>query len=97
MLFWDAACWESIREALSSDGDEVALWHELGPDAARDAVLRVHNIVFSQIGAYAHSMVEFGCKRGKARQFVRRLCSAYQLGEEQRHMLLKLPLLDDEE
>ena len=29
------ACWESIREALSSDGDEVALWHELGPDAAR--------------------------------------------------------------
>ncbi len=53
-------------------------------------VLRVHNIIFSQIGAYAHSMIEFGCPKALTVQFVRRLSTSYQLSEEQRGMLLAI-------
>ena len=59
-------------------------------DEARDAVLRVHNIVFSNVGAFAHSMVEFGCSPDVARQFVHRISSAYQLHEDQREALLSM-------
>lgn len=98
MKFWDEACWQSILEQLEEGNQAPVKWHELGPDAARDAVLRVHNIVFSQIGAYAHSMVEFGCPRRQARLFVCRLSAAYQLSEDQCQMLLGLPhLLEDED
>lgn len=84
--FWDDACEKSIMEQLA-DADRNA-WHDLGREELRDMVLRVHNAVFAQIGAYAHSMVEFGCPRHRARQFVRRLCATYELSEDMRFMLM---------
>jgi len=62
----------------------------MGPHEVRDAVFRVHNIVFSQVAAYAHSMVEFGCNKKLATHFVRRLAATYQLAEDQKQMLLAL-------
>jgi len=92
MKFWDEACWQSIAESLKEGqgSGHGEVWHGLGPLETRDAVLRVHNIVFSQVGAYAHSMVEFGCPPALAKQFVRRLAATYQLGEDQKDMLLAL-------
>jgi hypothetical protein len=91
MKFWDEACWQSIAESLKEGhGSGADSWHAMGPLETRDAVLRVHNIVFSQVGAYAHSMVEFGCPPSLAKQFVRRLAATYQLGEDQKEMLLAL-------
>jgi hypothetical protein len=43
-----------------------------------------------QVGAYAHSMVEFGCSPALAKQFVRRLAATYQLASDQLEMLLAL-------
>jgi hypothetical protein len=44
----------------------------------------------TQVGAYAHSMVEFGCNHALARQFVRRLAATYQLASDQLEMLLAI-------
>lgn len=70
-------CGVSISQL--NEGDTTIVWHERGPEGVQDMVLRVHNIVFSQIGAYAHSMVEFGCPKKLARQFVRKLATTYQV------------------
>lgn len=87
--FWDEACWQSISESVKEGKAEV-LWHDMKPLEQRDAVLRIHNIVFSQVGAYAHSMLEFGCKPALARKFVLRLAATYELAEDQKDMLLDL-------
>ena len=89
MSFWDEACWQSISESLK-EGQTDTLWHDMSPAEQREAVLRVHNIVFSQVGAYAHSMVEFSCSKVLARKFVRRLAATYQLSLDQLDMLLAL-------
>jgi len=72
------------------EGKSDVLWHDMGSAEQRDAVLRIHNIVFSQVGAYAHSMLEFGCKPTLARKFVSRLAATYELAEDQKDMLLDL-------
>mmetsp|Transcript_20644 Transcript_20644/g.24438 ORF Transcript_20644/g.24438 Transcript_20644/m.24438 type:complete len:669 (-) Transcript_20644:123-2129(-) len=89
MSFWDEACWQSIRESVKEGRSDVA-WHDMTPLEQRDSVLRIHNIVFSQVGAYAHSMLEFGCKPSLARMFMLRLASTYELAEDQKDMLLAL-------
>mmetsp|Transcript_46810 Transcript_46810/g.94438 ORF Transcript_46810/g.94438 Transcript_46810/m.94438 type:complete len:623 (-) Transcript_46810:88-1956(-) len=89
MDFWEDACWESIKQSLKEGASDTA-WHDMGPNETKDAVLRVHNIVFSQVGAYAHSMAEFGCDSVVASSFVRRLAATYQLAQDQLGMLLQL-------
>ena len=88
--FWDESCWSAIRESLSEGGAMKKKWHSLSAEEIQDAVLRVHNVVFSNVGAYAHSMVEFGCSVELAQHFVARICSIYQLQEDQRESLLKM-------
>lgn len=39
----------SLKE-VDQSGDSTIAWHDYGPAESRDAVLRVHNIVFSQVG-----------------------------------------------
>jgi hypothetical protein len=38
--------------------------------------------------AIAHSMMELGCSKVQAREFVYRMCVVHQLSEPQRHLLL---------
>lgn len=63
-------------------------WHDLNPDERLQAALQVHSVVFAQLGALAHSMIEFGCTIEQACGFVRRLSVRYQLPSSQRSMLL---------
>jgi endonuclease III len=64
-------------------------WYDLTPTTERvEAVQRVHDIIFSQVMAIAHSMIELGCSITSAREFVYRMCVIHQLSERQRQQLL---------
>lgn len=64
-------------------------WHEMNSTNERnEAVQRVHDIIFSQVMAIAHSMIELGCAKSSAREFVYRMCVIHQLSERQRQQLL---------
>mmetsp|Transcript_21010 Transcript_21010/g.27897 ORF Transcript_21010/g.27897 Transcript_21010/m.27897 type:complete len:144 (+) Transcript_21010:1485-1916(+) len=64
-------------------------WYDLGADERSLAASQVHAVVFAQLGALAHSMVEFGCGIERACAFVRRLSIRHQLPLSQRTMLLQ--------
>ena len=57
-------------------------------DQRHEAVRRVHDVVFSQVMAITHSMVELGCSKTQTREFLYRMCVIHQLSESQRHLLL---------
>ena len=64
-------------------------WHDMNSTNERnEAVQRVHDIIFSQVMAIAHSMIELGCAKSSARDFVYRMCVIHQLSERQRQQLL---------
>lgn len=100
--FWVQALFQCVTDSLSNSGvimrvrvkKSVATkgnkmkWHDLRPIDRVDAAAQVHAVIFSQLGALAHSMVEFGCSVKKACQFVRRLSVRHQLPLSQRAMLL---------
>ena len=71
-------------------------WHDLSSDEREKAASQVHSVIFSQLGALAHSMVEFGCPVEQACAFVRRLSVRHQLPLAQRSLLLS-HLLNSEE
>jgi hypothetical protein len=48
----------------------------------------VHEVVFSQVMAISHSMVELGCGKDNVRKFVYKMCVSHQLSEAQRHEIL---------
>lgn len=52
------------------------------------SVRRVHDVVFSQVMAITHSMLELGCTRLQCREFLYRMCVIHQLTESQRQQLL---------
>ena len=64
-------------------------WYDLGADERSLAASQVHAVVFAQLGALAHSMVEFGCGIERACAFVRRLSIRHQLPLSQHTMLLQ--------
>jgi len=64
-------------------------WHDFHPEQRAEAALQVHSVVFAQLGALAHSMVEFGCGVQRAASFVRRLSVRHQLPILQRTVLLQ--------
>jgi tRNA A58 N-methylase Trm61 len=53
-----------------------------------EIVTRIHNVIFSQVMAITHSMIELGCTKTKTREFLYRMCVIHQLGERQRQELL---------
>lgn len=92
-VFWTRALQDQIREQLEAVGELLpfgaAAWHDAGAEARADVVGRVHNTVFSNVGALAHSMLEFGAPVEDAREFVLRASEQYGLPEEMEHLLLE--------
>jgi len=107
--FWVQALFQCITDSLSNSGVMVRVrvrksaannkmkWHDLIPGDREDAASQVHAVIFAQLGALAHSMVEFGCSVEKACHFVRRLSVRHQLPLSQRAMLLAHLLKTDSE
>jgi hypothetical protein len=70
-----------------------AKWHDLNYAERVEAASQVHAVVFAQLGALAHSMIELGCGLDRSFAFVRRMSIRNQLPSSQRTMLL-LHLMD---
>jgi hypothetical protein len=68
-------------------------WHDLNYAERVEAASQVHAVVFAQLGALAHSMIELGCGLDRSFAFVRRMSIRNQLPSSQRTMLL-LHLMD---
>lgn len=64
-------------------------WHDLRNEERMEAATQVHAIVSSQVGALAHSMMEFGCGLDRTSAFVRRVAVQNQLPMSLRIMLLQ--------
>jgi hypothetical protein len=64
-------------------------WHDMSRDVRRQAVRHVHEVIFSQVMAVTHSMMEMGCSAEQSREFLYRMCVIHQLSEAMRHSLLK--------
>jgi hypothetical protein len=64
-------------------------WHDLKEEERYQAASQVHAIVFAQLGALSHSMIEFGCGLERSCAFVRRMAVRNQLPVSQRAMLLE--------
>jgi hypothetical protein len=64
-------------------------WHDLKDQERCEAASQVHAVVFAQLGALAHSMIEFGCGLQRSCAFVRRMSVRNQLPMSQRAMLLQ--------
>ena len=63
-------------------------WHDLNYTERIEAAAQVHAVVFAQLGALAHSMIELGCGLDRSCAFVRRMSVRNQLPSSQRTMLL---------
>ncbi|KAJ0400925.1 hypothetical protein ATCC90586_000226 [Pythium insidiosum] len=78
--------------SLASDAASVASAADLLADALptrEEAVSRVHNIVFGQLGSFTLSMLEFDVPFRQIESFVETMCDAYELTEDQRFLLRK--------
>jgi hypothetical protein len=64
-------------------------WHDLTLKERAEAASQVHAVVFAQLGALAHSMMELGCGLERSCAFVRRMAIRNQLPLTQRTMLLQ--------
>ncbi|GKZ01367.1 hypothetical protein MPSEU_001087700 [Mayamaea pseudoterrestris] len=64
-------------------------WYDLTQMERVDAAAQVHAVVFAQLGALAHSMIEMGCGLERSAAFVRRMSIRNQLPISQRTMLLQ--------
>jgi hypothetical protein len=64
-------------------------WFDLTHAERSEAASQVHAVVFAQLGALAHSMMEFGCGIERSCSFVRRMSVRNQLPISQRTMLLQ--------
>lgn len=86
--FWELVLWQLIDEQLQTMSYDTP-WFFMDRVNRNDAVDRVHNIIFSQVMAIIHSMLEFKCPKRNIREFLYRMCVIYQLGESRRLDLLK--------
>jgi len=75
------------REDLAKSDLQVK-WHDLTWYQRVEAAQQLHSVVFSQLAALSHSMIEFGCDYDKTTSFVRRLSVRHQLPISRRAMLL---------
>ena len=77
----------------SHEKSHVTQWYDLNYTERVEAASQVHAVVFAQLGALAHSMIEFDCGLERSCTFVRRMSIRNQLPSSQRTMLL-LHLMD---
>lgn len=64
-------------------------WYDLTQTERVEAASQVQAVVFAQLGALAHSMMELGCGLERSCAFVRRMSVRNQLPSSQRTMLLQ--------
>jgi hypothetical protein len=89
--FWEQALWQCAIEQLQTIPYERP-WYEMERDSRTETVRRVHDVVFSQVMAIIHSMMELGCHQRQTREFLYRMCVIHQLTEGQRQQLLCMVL-----
>lgn len=70
-------------------------WYDLNHMERMEAASQVQAVVFAQLGALAHSMLELGCGLERSCAFARRMAIRHQLPSSQRTMLLQHLLLRD--
>lgn len=85
--FWEQALWQCAIEQLQTIQYDAA-WYDMDQDQRLEVVRRIHDIIFSQVMAITHSMMELGCLSKMIREFVYRMCVIHQLSESQRQQLL---------
>ncbi|KAG6617786.1 uncharacterized protein IUM83_09661 [Phytophthora cinnamomi] len=94
--FWEKALLLAIGEELQRT-PQPCPWEELpsggpkhdGLPSREEAVCRVHNIVFGQLGSFTLSMLEFEVPLSQIESFVETMCDAHELTEDQRFLLRK--------
>ncbi|KAE9041229.1 hypothetical protein PR003_g4412 [Phytophthora rubi] len=94
--FWEKALLLAIGEELQRT-PQPCPWEELpsggpkhnGLPSREEAVCRVHNIVFGQLGSFTLSMLEFEVPLAQIESFVETMCDAHELTEDQRFLLRK--------
>merc|ERR1712176_217736 len=64
-------------------------WYDLNYMERVEAASQVHAVVFAQLGALAHAMIELGCGLQRSCAFVRRMAVRKQLPTVHRIMLLQ--------
>jgi hypothetical protein len=85
--YWEQALCQCAFEQLQTmPYDKV--WHDMDRDTRLRAVIRVHDVIFSQVMALIHSMIELNCSKTQAREFLYRMCVVHQLSEAQRQQLI---------
>lgn len=85
--YWEQALWQCAIEQLQTIPYERP-WYEMDRESRERAVGHVHDVVFSQVMAITHSMMELGCSQQQSREFIYRMCVVHQLSESQRQDLL---------
>jgi len=68
-------------------------WESLPSEALRGQVLRVHNLIFGQLGSLALHMLECGVAREEVKAFIREMCEKMQVGFEQVQALMEAVVL----
>ncbi|CEG50518.1 uncharacterized protein PHALS_00656 [Plasmopara halstedii] len=94
--FWEKALLLAIGEELQRT-PQPCPWEELSSGVGKhdslpsreEAVCRVHNIVFGQLGSFTLSMLEFEVPLIQIESFVETMCDAHELTEDQRFLLRK--------
>ena len=79
------------RDRKNSEWTETrkTKWYDLTHKERIQAESQVQAVVFAQLGALAHSMMELGCGLERSCAFVRRMSIRHQLPSSQRTMLLQ--------
>ena len=87
--FWEAALWQLVLEQLQTIPNSDIPWHDVDVVERELAVQRVHAVIFSQVMAIIHSMLELGCTKARTKELVYRMSVIHQLTETQRHSLIR--------
>jgi hypothetical protein len=88
--FWEAALDHGVSAQLRGWTAEPVLWDELAPEALREAVVGVHNIVFGQLATISFTMREIGIGREEVEERVLSMCRREELCEDQENELVRL-------
>ncbi len=87
--FWEGALWQLVLEQLQTIPNCDIPWHDVDVTERDLAVQRVHAVIFSQVMAIIHSMLELGCTKARTKELVYRMTVIHQLTEAQRHSLIR--------
>ena len=87
--FWSKVLHEGVCNQLRVAHNDIQ-WEELAPDALRELVLGIHNVIFGQLGALALSMQQLAFGVREVEKHISGMSKRCQLSEEHRYELLKI-------